>query len=177
MAELLLEFEGPEALARAARELQRKGYVGLDAYTPYSTEEVRDALPDRRSWIPYLVLVAGLCGAGGAYLLQWYLVGYLYPIDVGGRPPHMPLAFVPITFEMGVLCASFAAFFGVLWAGRLVRPWHPVFEAEGFESTSIDKFWLSVPASDAPEGREALESAVESLGAERRLYVPGEVRR
>ena len=177
MAELLLEFEAPEALAHAARELQGKGYTGLDAYTPYSTEEVRDALPERRSWIPYLVLAAGLCGAGGAYLLQWYLVAYLYPLDVGGRPPHMPLAFVPISFEMGVLCASFAAFFGVLWAGRLVRPWHPVFEAEGFESTSIDKFWLSVPTSDAPEGRQALERVVDSLGAERRLYVASEVRR
>jgi len=177
MAELLLEFEAPEALARAARELQRKGYTGLDAYTPYSTDEVRDALPERSSWIPYLVLTAGLCGAGGAYLLQWYLVAYLYPLDLGGRPPHMPLAFVPITFEMGVLCASFAAFFGVLWAGRLVRPWHPVFEAEGFESTSVDKFWLSVPASDVPEGRQALERVVDSLGAERRLYVASEVRR
>jgi hypothetical protein len=177
MADLLLEFEGPEALARAARELQRKGYTGLDAYTPYSTEEVRDALPQRHSWIPYAVLLAGLCGAGGAYLLQWYLVAYLYPIDLGGRPPHMPLAFVPITFEMGVLCASLTAFFGVLWAGRLVRPWHPVFEAEGFESTSIDKFWLSVPAADAPEGRQALESVVESLGAERSVYVASEVRR
>ena len=29
MADLLLEFPGPEALARAARELQRKGYAGL----------------------------------------------------------------------------------------------------------------------------------------------------
>ena len=96
MADLLLEFEAPEALARAARELQRKGYTGLDAYTPYSTEEVRDALPERRSWIPYLVLVAGLCGAGGAYLLQWYLVGYLYPLDVGGRPVNAVPAFVPL---------------------------------------------------------------------------------
>jgi hypothetical protein len=177
MAELLLEFDEPEALARAARELQRKGYTGLDAYTPYSTEEVRDALPERKSWIPVVVLLAGLCGAGGAYLLQWYLVAYLYPLDVGGRPPHNPHAFVPKNIEIGVLCASFAAFFGVLWAGRLVRPWHPVFEAEGFESTSVDKFWLSVPASDAPEGREALESVVVSLGAERSLYVASEVRR
>ncbi|HWO11858.1 MAG TPA: DUF3341 domain-containing protein [Polyangiaceae bacterium] len=177
MAELLLEFDGPEGLARAARELEQKGYTGLEAYTPYSTEEVRAALPERFSWIPCLVLLAGLCGAGGAYLLQWYLVAYLYPIDAGGRPPHMPLAFVPISFEMGVLCAAFAAFLGVLWAGRLLRPWHPVFEAQGFESTSVDKFWLSVPASDVPEGREALERVAASLGAQRSLYVASEVRR
>jgi hypothetical protein len=69
----------------------------------------------------------------------------------------MPLAFVPITFEMGILGASFAAFFGVLWAGRLVRPWHPVFEADGFDSASVDKFWLAVPADDEPRPRGAAE--------------------
>jgi hypothetical protein len=177
MAELLLEFEGPEELARAARELSLQGYVELEAYTPYSTEEVRAALPERRSWIPYLVLGGGLLGASAAYLLQWYLVAYLYPLNVGGRPPHMPLAFVPITFEMGVLGASFAAFFGVLWAGRLIRPWHPVFEAEGFDSASVDKFWLAVPAAEQPAEREALESTAQSLGASRTLYVQSEERR
>jgi hypothetical protein len=89
----------------------------------------------------------------------------------------MPLAFVPITFEMGVLGASFAAFFGVLWAGRLVRPWHPVFEAEGFDSASVDKFWLAVPAAEQPAAREALENTAQSLGASRTLYVQSEERR
>ena len=176
MAELLLEFEGPEALARAARELRRQGYAELEAYTPYSTEEVREALPERSSCVPYLVLGGGLFGAGAAYFLQWYLVAYLYPLDVGGRPPHLPLAFVPITFEMGVLGAAVSAFLGVLWAGRLVRPWHPVFEAEGFDSASVDKFWLAVPAAEEPSRRAALESAVQSLGALRRVFVAAEVR-
>jgi len=177
MAELLLEFDGPEDLAQAARLLVREGYAELEAYTPYSTEEVREALPPRRSWIPYLVLAGGLCGAGLAYFLQWYLVAYLYPLDVGGRPPHMPLAFVPITFEMGILGASFAAFFGVLWAGRLVRPWHPVFEAAGFDSVSIDKFWLAVSSTDEPGEREALERVAQTVGARRSSFVPREVPR
>ena len=177
MAELLLEFDGPESLARAARELSRQGYAPLEAYTPYSTQEVRAALPERRSWIPYLVLAGGLLGASAAYFLQWYLVAYLYPLNVGGRSPHLPLAFVPISFEMGVLGASFSAFFGVLWAGRLVRPWHPVFEAQGFDSASVDKFWLAVPAAQEPAQRAALEGAVQSLGAQRSVYVQSEVRR
>jgi hypothetical protein len=177
MAELLLEFDDPEGLARAARELSDQGYTELEAYTPYSTEEVRAALPERRSWIPRLVLAGGLCGASAAYFLQWYLVAYLYPLNAGGRPPHLPLAFVPITFEMGVLGAAFCAFFGVLWAGRLVRPWHPVFEAEGFDSVSVDKFWLAVRADEEPERRAALESLVQALGARQSRYVESEVSR
>ncbi len=173
MAELLFEFNSPEALAQAAAELRQSGHEPRDAYTPYSTEEVREALPERRTPVPLLVLAGGLLGAGGAYFLQWYLVAHLYPLDAGGRPPHLPLAFVPITFEMGVLGAAFAAFFGTLWAGRLVRPWHPVFEAEGIESVSIDKFWLAVAAPGSSEERERLELDARALGALRCALVHG----
>lgn len=174
MAELLFEFPRPEALAHAARELRQSGYEPRDAYTPYSTEEVRQALPERGSPVPLLVLAGGLLGAAAAYFLQWYLVAYLYPLDAGGRTPHLPLAFVPITFEMGVLGASFAAFFGTLWAGRLARPWHPVFEAEGIESASVDKFWLAVPAPPERDARERLELDARALGALRCASVQSE---
>jgi hypothetical protein len=172
-AQLLAEFDSPEHLARAVAAISEKDIPGLTAYTPYSTEAVREALGRGRSPLSFLIAAAGFIGAGAAYFLQWYLVDYLYPLNVGGRPPHMPLAFVPITFEMGVLSASFMAFFGVLFGGRLIRLWHPVFEAEGFDSASIDKFWIGVPTSgEAPE-RDRLERQLVELGAARCLLVHG----
>lgn len=145
---LLIEFDTPDALAQAARRLRERGLTDLDAYVPYSTEQVREALGIPRSRLPVAVLCAALSGAGAAYWLEWYTTARLYPLDVGGRPPHMPLAFVPITFEMGVLLASFTAFFGVLVLGRLVKLWDPVFEVEGFETSSVDRFWLRVDGTD-----------------------------
>ncbi|HLV64188.1 MAG TPA: DUF3341 domain-containing protein [Polyangiaceae bacterium] len=145
---LLAEFPGPTELAEAAYALREQGYRDIDAHTPYSTEDVRVGLGLRHSRLPLAIFVGGILGAGLAYGLQWLLVGYLYPLDVGGRPPHMPLAFVPITFEMGVLLASFTAFFGVLVLGRLVKLWDPVFEVEGFETSSVDRFWLRVDGTD-----------------------------
>src|SRR5688572_27236319 len=117
---LLVEFDTPDDLALAARALHDLGHRQLDAYTPYSTEVVREALELGSSPLPRWVLTGGLLGAGGAYFLEWYLNGYLYPLNVGGRPPHMPLAFVPIAFEMGVLLAAFAAVLGVLVHAKLV---------------------------------------------------------
>jgi hypothetical protein len=145
---LLAEFDTPEALASALRALRDKGYRRLDAHTPYSTEIVRDALELPPSRLPWLVFCGGILGAGLAYLLEWYLNAHLYPYDAGGRPPHMPLAFVPISFEMGVLLASFTAFFLTLVGAKLLRLWHPLFEVEGFERSSIDRFFLRVSADD-----------------------------
>ena len=165
---LLAEFSGPTELAEAARALREQGYRELDAHTPYSTEAVREALGLPRSRLPFAIFVGGVVGAALAYGLEWLLVGYLYPLDVGGRPPHMPLAFVPITFEMGVLLASFTAFFGVLVLGRLVKLWDPVFEVEGFETSSVDRFWLRVDGTDP---RFDPERTREELGRFRPLRV------
>jgi hypothetical protein len=149
---ILAQYEHEETLAAAIHRLRAKGYRALDAYLPFPALEVEDALtdasPSAPSRLPYLCFVVGMLAAGTAYALQWLINGYLYPLVVGGRPPHFPLAFVPITFEMGVLFASFAAFFGVLWRGRLVRLTDEVQGTPDFASATRDRFWLEISAAD-----------------------------
>jgi hypothetical protein len=158
---LLVEFDTTGNLVAAVRRVRELGLTDVDAYTPYSTEEVRDALGHERSRLPSFVYGGGLLGAGGAYALEWYTTAHLYPLDVGGRPPHMPLAYVPISFEMGVLAASVTAFFGVLVLGKLVKLWDPVFEVPGFEGASIDRFWLRVDAPRAAFEEKALRAELD----------------
>jgi len=110
------------------------------------------------------VLVAGLAAAAGAYGLQWLLNAYLYPLETGGRPPHFPLAFVPITFEMGVLFASLTAFVGVLVGGRLLRLWHAVFDVHGIESATGTHVWLEIEVAD-DANVDALAAMLRRAGA------------
>ena len=46
------------------------------------------------------------------------------------------------------LAASLAAFIGFFVIARLPQPWHPVFEIDGFERATIDRYWLAVDAAD-----------------------------
>jgi hypothetical protein len=167
---LLIEFDTPGDLARAARQLRQRPDLELDAYTPYSTEEVREALGLSPSPLPRVVFVAACLGAGAAYGLEWLTVAHWYPLNVGGRPPHMPLTFVPITFEMGVLAASFTAFFGVLLGGKLLKLWDPVFEVPRFEGVSVDRFWLRVN-SEAALDVPGLEAELEPMHPLRHLLL------
>lgn len=164
-AGLLAEFTGPGALVAAAHGMHARGYRQLDAYTPYPVAEAEEALALRRSRLPVLVFVMGMAGAAGAYFLQWYLNAYLYPLDVGGRPPHMPLPFLIITFEMGILVAAFTGFFGVLVRAGATRLWDPVFEVEGFERASIDRFFLEVDTRDPLFDERGTARELEELGA------------
>jgi hypothetical protein len=167
---LLAEFTEPGQLVAAMHAMREHGYQHLDAYTPYPLPETELAAGLRRSRLPVLVFVIAISAAAGAYSLQWYLNAYLYPIDVGGRPPHMPLPYLIITFEMGILFAALTAFFGVLAYARATRLWDPVFEVVGFERASIDRFFLEVDRRDPLFDDSGTTAHLQELGALRVIH-------
>src|SRR5205823_1113974 len=84
---------------------------------------------------------------------------------------HMPLAFVPISFEMGVLAAGLCTFAAVLVLARLVRLWHPVFEADGFTSATDEGYWLEVRADDPRFDRTETAAQLRGTGALRVVLI------
>jgi hypothetical protein len=154
-----------EAVVRAIDRARAGGATPIEAYTPYPSREVERALAARPSRLAPVVFAAGVGGAAGAYGLQWLLNGYLYPLDVGGRPPHFPLAFVPIAFEMGVLFASLTAFLGVIAGGRMLRLWDPSRDVEGIESATCTRCWLELETEAAGPELDRLTAALRDAGA------------
>ncbi|HEY6003317.1 MAG TPA: DUF3341 domain-containing protein [Anaeromyxobacter sp.] len=169
---VLARFEREGALLDAARALRAQGHTGLDLHSPYPLHGADEALGLRRSTVPLVALGAGVTGAVSGYLLQYGTVAYLWPLNVGGRPPHSPPAFIPVTFELGILFASLAIFLGLLFAYfRFPRVHHPVFELEAFRSASIDALWLSAEVDIARA--EAVAAELRRLGASHVAIVPG----
>jgi hypothetical protein len=162
---VVAEFDAPERLVRAILELRRLGYRDLDAFTPYPLKSIEAALGCRRSPITWLVLPFWVASAAGAYFVQWYCNAYDYPLDVGGRPPHSAPAFVPITFEMGVLAAAIAALLLLLAFAGLPELYHPVFSVDGFERATKDRFFLGVDLREPAFDATSLGVALAALGA------------
>ncbi len=173
---VLAEFEREAALLEAARTLRgRRTGATLDLHSPYPLHGADEALGLRRSTVPLVVLAAGVTGAVSGYLLQWYTVAYDWPLNVGNRPPHSAPAFIPVTFELGVLFAALAIFFGLLFGYfRFPRVHHPVFEVEAFRSATIDGLWLSAEVDGAEA--EAVATDLRGLGA-RQVSIVGETLR
>lgn len=162
---MLAEYATEDDAVAAIHRLHADGYRRIEAYTPFPSHEIDDALGYAPSRLPYAIFAVGICAAVGAYLLQWLLVGYLYPLVVGGRPPHFPLPFVIITFEMGVLFSAFAAFFGTLGLGRLFRLNDEVQNTPGFQSATNDRFWLEISARDPAFDEERTRRTLLESGA------------
>jgi Alternative complex III, ActD subunit len=162
---LMAEFSSGDALLGGIRALRDCGVSRFDAFTPYEVPGLQELLGVRRSWLTWIALAVGLAFGGGAYLLQWWINVVDYPLNIGGRPYHSAPAFIPITFEMCVLFGSAAALISALVLGGLPRLWHPVFEVEGFERATIDRFWLAVGVGDAALDRARNTEALVRAGA------------
>ncbi len=163
---VLAEFGDEHRLVEAARRVRASGYRRVDAYTPYAVEGVQDALGIPRAHrVALITLVGGLVGAAGGYALQYYLMAFDYPINVGGRPLHSWPAFVPVTFELMVLCASLTVTVGLFLMNRLPRPHHPLFGVPAFAHATQDGFFLSVEAEDPRFDRERTRAVLFHAGA------------
>lgn len=157
---LLAEFSSEERLAAAAREVRAAGYIRTDAFMPYPSHEVIEALGVKRSKVPLVVLVAGACGAIGGYLMQYWMSAISYPLNIGGRPLNSWVSFIVVTFELTILLGAISGVVGMFLLNRLPQPYHPVFNVEAFRhSASRDGFFLAIEADDDqfdPQGTMAL---------------------
>src|SRR4051794_40151631 len=102
----MAEFAEHEYLVAAARASYAEGYRRMDAYSPFPVPELARAIGRRGTPIPLLVLLGGMAGGLGGYFMQSYSMGVDYPFNIGGRPLQSWPAFIPITFELTVLCAA-----------------------------------------------------------------------
>ncbi len=160
---LMAEFDSPAHLLEAAHKAHAEGYRKMDAYSPFPIEDLAEAIGFHRTWVAPIVLVGGILGCIGGYLMQVWISVSAYPIDVGGRPNYSWPSFIPPTFELTVLGAALAAFFG-LWAlNGLPHPYHPVFNARRFALASRDRFFLAIEATDPKFDRANTQTFLESL--------------
>ena len=160
---LMAEFDDPNALVLAAASAREAGYRRMDAYSPFPIEELHTALGSHHSRLPLIVLIGGVVGCLGGFLLQYWTMAVAYPLNVGGRPFNSWPAFIPVTFECTILGAALSAVFGMLALNGLPMPYHPVFNVDRFALASRNRFFLCIEAKDKQFDVEATRQFLESL--------------
>lgn len=160
---LLAEFENGNELVEATKRAYGAGYRKIDAYSPIPIEALADAMHFEKTRVPLVVLIGGLVGGIGGYLMQYYMAVIDYPINIGGRPLNSWPAFIPPTFELVILCAAGAAVLGMLALNGLPMPYHPLFNVERFSLASQDRFFLCIEADDAQFDMAGTRKFLESL--------------
>jgi hypothetical protein len=160
---LMAEFDNPTDLIQAVRAVRDRGYTRMDAYSPYPVEGLSEALGFVKTRVPMVVFFGGLAGAIGGFLMQYYCAVIGYPINIGGRPLNSWPSFIPVTFEVTILCAALTTVIGMLALNGLPQPYHPTFNVPRFAEASRDRFFLCIEASDPVFELEKTRQMLSSL--------------
>jgi Protein of unknown function (DUF3341) len=160
---VMAEFDDPTSLVAATERAHQEGYRCMDAYSPFPIEELHDALGSRHTRLPLVVLIGGMTGCIGGYLLQYWSSAVAYPLNIGGKPLHSWPAFIPVTFECTILVAALSAVLGMLALNGLPQPYHPVFNVPRFALASRNRFFLCIESKDPRFDIEATRRFLETL--------------
>ena len=162
---LMAEFESPEALLEAAHAVQRAGYTKTDAFSPMPVHGLAEALGFEEHLIPKIVLGGGIMGLIGGYGLEYWSQVLAWPQNIGGRPYHSWVAFIPPAYETTILLAALSCFGSLIFLCGLPQPYHPVFNNPRFSTASADKFFLVIEANDPKFSLDSTKTFLSGLGA------------
>jgi hypothetical protein len=144
----MAEFDSAQALLDAAHKVRGAGYTKTDAYSPMPIHGLAEALGMNERKVSRFVLAGGIIGCAAGYGLQYWTSVIDFPLNIGGRPFHSWVSFIPVTFELTILFAAFSAGISMIALNGLPQPYHPVFNVKRFSLASQTSFFLAIEATD-----------------------------
>ena len=144
----------------AARKMREMGFTKFDAISPYPIHGMEEACDIKRSWIPYVTFVAGLCGLSFGLWFTWWTSAVNWAVNVGGKPFFSLPAFIPICFELTVLFAALSSVGALFYATGIPRIDPPTIDPD----LTSHKFAIFVPQNDTGYDEAKLEKVFRELG-------------
>ncbi len=169
---VLARFPSAKALYHACEAVRDAGYSKWDALTPFPVHGLEKAMGLKPSKLPFVVLTTGLGGAALGFALQSWVHIDAYPLIISGKPLFSWPAFVPVTFELGVLGAALGAVLGMFAMNRLPTYHHPLFRSENFARVTDDGLFIAIEAWDPKYDDQATAEFLNGLGAVEVEHVP-----
>ena len=145
---LLAEFSTPGDVYHAAEKVRDRGYRKWDVHSPFPIHGIDRAMGLGDSKVGWIGFFAAVTGAFGGFGLQYWMNVYAQPVVIGGKPLNAYPAWVPVTFEPGILLTAFGCLLGMLALNGLPRLYHALFKSKNFHRFSDNSFFISVEARD-----------------------------
>ena len=155
-------YDDEDVLMNACRNLRVNGVKIDEVYSPFPIHGIDDVLGIKRSRLPIVAFFCGLFGTSFALWMQIWMLGFDWPMIIGGKP-HIALpSFIPVTFELTVLCAAF----GMVITFFIVSKLKPSMRVNVFDKRSTDdKFVMAIEIKEGVTDLSALNNLLRTNGA------------
>lgn len=99
-------FEDEDVLLDAVKKVRGGGVKIHEVYSPFPVHGLDEALGYKRSRLPIAAFLFGMTGTTLALVMQIWMLGYDWPMIIGGKDHASLPPFIPVTFELTVLLAA-----------------------------------------------------------------------
>jgi len=115
-------YDREDILLKAVQSVRKSGVKIHEVFTPFPVHGLDDALGYKRSRLPIAAFLFGLLGTSLALTMQIGMMTVDWPMIIGGKD-FLPLpSFIPVSFELTVLLASFGMV-GTFFVVSNLKPW------------------------------------------------------
>lgn len=115
-------YDNEQILLKAVDAVRKGGVRIHEVFTPFPVHGLDEALGYRRSRLPIAAFLFGLLGTSLALTMQIGMMTVDWPMIIGGKDFFPLPSFIPVTFELTVLLASFGMV-GTFFAVSGLKPW------------------------------------------------------
>src|SRR5687768_2162052 len=99
-------FDDEDVLLDGVTQIRKSGVKILEVYSPFPVHGLDEVLGYRRSRLPKAAFLFGITGTSLALFTQIWMLGYDWPMIIGGKNFASLPPFIPVTFEFTVLLAA-----------------------------------------------------------------------
>lgn len=156
-------FKDEDVLLEAVPQIREKGVKIQEVYSPFPVHGLDEALGYRRSRLPIAAFMFGITGTTLALFTQIWMLGFDWPMIIGGKNHAALPPFVPVTFEFTVLCAAF----GMVFTFLIVSDMKPYKWPRSYDLRSTnDKHVMAVDLESNKLSKAEIASILKASGAE-----------
>jgi hypothetical protein len=160
---LLGFFNDEEVLMHALEEVKKETQAPIhEVYSPFPIHGIDDILGYKRTRLPIAAFLFGCVGLSCGLGMQTWMLGYDWPMNIGGKPYLAWPDFVPVSFEFTVLITAF----GMVGTFLLACGFFPGAPAKIPDPrVTDDLFCVAFNASAIGDKAQAISQALKHHGA------------
>lgn len=155
-------YEDEDVLMKAITTVRESGVKIEEVYSPFPVHGIDDVLGYKRSWLSVAAFLFGITGTCLALTMMVGMMGIDWPMIIGGKD-YIPIpSFIPVTFEMTVLLASFGMV-GTFFVTSNLKPWGKprIFDIR----ITDDKHVMAIDLDGNEKAEAEIKTLLESSGA------------
>lgn len=156
-------FDDEDVLLNGIKKVRDSGIKIQDVYSPFPVHGIDDALGIKKTRLPIAAFMFGITGTALALLMQIWMLGYDWPMIIGGKNHASLPPFIPVTFEFTVLLSAL----GMVGTFMIVSDMKPYKWSRQFDIRSTDdKHVMAVDLSvNSGKSKDELKRILKESGA------------